>query len=161
MRWVAAAIVIGCVAGAALAEEASAPGAPEPIRVQLRPYEFDRLVPSHAVREEISGRVDLCCTVRADRTLNCAVAHQTPARVGFGRAALNMVRGGRLSPEDFAALEPSAETQVHIPVEYVVSGRPRAGVDAPDADHASALCGTIAPIEAAEIVISVTLLRDR
>lgn len=44
--------------------------------------------PSRAAREGIGGRAELDCTVRADLSLACGIASETPAGSGFGRAAL-------------------------------------------------------------------------
>ena len=37
----------------------------------------------------MGGRVELDCSVRSNLSLACSVASESPAGVGFGRAALN------------------------------------------------------------------------
>ncbi len=46
------------------------------------------LYPQRALREAIGGRVHMDCTIQADLTAVCAVANESPAGQGFGRAAL-------------------------------------------------------------------------
>lgn len=45
--------------------------------------------PSRALRDGVGGRVSLDCTVLASLALTCSVASETPAGLGFGRAALD------------------------------------------------------------------------
>lgn len=44
--------------------------------------------PSRALRDGVGGRVALDCTVLSNLALTCSVASETPAGLGFGRAAL-------------------------------------------------------------------------
>lgn len=45
--------------------------------------------PARALRDGVGGRVALDCTVLANLGLTCSVASETPAGLGFGRAALD------------------------------------------------------------------------
>lgn len=56
------------------------------------------LYPDRALREGNGGRVELACTVRADLTLACAVANETPGDGGFGRAAMSAAGAYRARP---------------------------------------------------------------
>lgn len=47
------------------------------------------LYPQRALREGLGGRVQLDCRVQGDLSVACAVASETPAGQGFGRAALS------------------------------------------------------------------------
>jgi len=47
------------------------------------------LYPDRAGRDGVGGRVELDCSVRSNLTLACSVASESPAGLGFGRAALN------------------------------------------------------------------------
>lgn len=44
--------------------------------------------PARALRDGVGGRVELDCTVLASLGLTCSVASETPAGLGFGRAAM-------------------------------------------------------------------------
>ena len=56
------------------------------------------LYPDRAARSGAGGRAELSCTVRADLTLACTVASETPASMGFGRAALSAATSYRVQP---------------------------------------------------------------
>lgn len=47
------------------------------------------LYPSRASQSGVGGRVELDCSVRSNQTLACSVANESPAGMGFGRAALS------------------------------------------------------------------------
>jgi protein TonB len=47
------------------------------------------LYPNRALRDGVGGRAVLDCTVASALTLNCSVASETPAGLGFGQAALS------------------------------------------------------------------------
>ncbi|WP_135212309.1 energy transducer TonB [Vitreimonas flagellata] len=46
--------------------------------------------PTRALSEGVEGHVHLLCTVRDDRTLDCAIHNETPLEYGFGAAALRL-----------------------------------------------------------------------
>lgn len=54
--------------------------------------------PSRAMRDGVGGRVELDCTVLAGLALTCSVASETPARMGFGQAALTAAGSYRAQP---------------------------------------------------------------
>lgn len=59
-----------------------------------------RAYPDRALDREIEGSASLTCTVNADGTVSaCAVASETPAGAGFGRAARGLSRYFRMSPQ--------------------------------------------------------------
>mgnify|MGYP002083491773 CR=1 FL=1 len=47
------------------------------------------LYPERASREGMGGRVELDCSVRANLSLACSVANESPTGLGFGRAAMS------------------------------------------------------------------------
>ncbi|WP_297803567.1 TonB family protein [uncultured Brevundimonas sp.] len=58
-----------------------------------------RAYPDAALERGISGSTTLNCSVRVDGTLSdCQVGNETPARQGFGRAAISLSRQFRMSP---------------------------------------------------------------
>lgn len=50
---------------------------------------ISELYPERAGRDGVGGRVELDCSVRTNMSLACSVASESPAGLGFGRAALN------------------------------------------------------------------------
>ena len=55
--------------------------------------------PEAALRDAISGRAEIQCTVaNAPEPRNCTVQAETPANHGFGQSALNIVERGRFDP---------------------------------------------------------------
>jgi outer membrane biosynthesis protein TonB len=59
---------------------------------------ISELYPSRAMRAGVGGRVELSCNVRANQTLSCSVANESPAGLGFGQAALSASSSYRASP---------------------------------------------------------------
>lgn len=58
-----------------------------------------RAYPNLALDRGVSGSASLNCSVRVDGTLaDCQVSNETPARMGFGRAALSLARQFKMSP---------------------------------------------------------------
>jgi TonB family protein len=56
------------------------------------------LYPARALREGVGGRVALDCSVSAGSAPSCSVASESPAGLGFGRAALSAANSYRASP---------------------------------------------------------------
>jgi protein TonB len=50
---------------------------------------ISELYPQRALREGLGGRVQLDCEVQANLNVSCAIASESPAGQGFGRAALS------------------------------------------------------------------------
>ncbi len=57
------------------------------------------LYPSRALRDGVGGRAVLDCTVASGLTLNCSVASETPAGLGFGQAAMSASNSYRANPQ--------------------------------------------------------------
>lgn len=58
-----------------------------------------RAYPDAALERGVSGSASLSCSVRVDGTLtDCRIGEETPARMGFGRAAMGLSRHFRMSP---------------------------------------------------------------
>jgi len=90
-----------CAATAALAQDIpSRPFTPE---FDQRPdnQDFRRHYPEMAQRHNRQGMSVLCCVVREDRRLNCAVAFEAPAQEGFGQASLTVSQEYRLSSASY------------------------------------------------------------
>ncbi len=56
------------------------------------------LYPDRALRDGLGGRVELSCSVLANLSVNCSVASESPAGLGFGRAALAASSSYRANP---------------------------------------------------------------
>jgi protein TonB len=50
------------------------------------------------LRDAIGGRVLLDCTVQANLAVACGIASESPAGIGFGRAALSAAAAYRAQP---------------------------------------------------------------
>lgn len=59
---------------------------------------ISELYPSRAQRDGVGGRVLLNCTVLNDLSVQCGVTSETPAGMGFGRAALSAASSYRARP---------------------------------------------------------------
>lgn len=94
-------IVALCAATAALAQDI--PSRPFAAEFDARPdnSDFRRLFPAHAERSNAQGMTVLCCVVREDRRLNCAVAFEAPRGEGFGAASLTIAEHYRLSQRSY------------------------------------------------------------
>ena len=57
------------------------------------------LYPNRALRDGVGGRAVLDCTVASGLSLNCSVASETPAGLGFGQAAMAASSSYRASPQ--------------------------------------------------------------
>lgn len=58
-----------------------------------------RAYPTSALEQGLAGSATLNCSVRVDGTLtDCGISDETPARKGFGRAALSLSRQFKMSP---------------------------------------------------------------
>lgn len=69
--------------------------------------------PARALEREISGSAVLSCTSRADGSVaNCRVVSETPAGMGFGRAAIRVVQRAQLSPVSVDAMTRDQEFRV-------------------------------------------------
>ena len=69
--------------------------------------------PVRALEREISGSAVLSCTSRADGSVeNCRVVSETPAGMGFGRAAIRVVQRAQLSPVSVDAMTRDQEFRV-------------------------------------------------
>jgi len=104
---------------------APAPGAPAAPAVITRPRwierpngaDFARYFPERALDRGVSGKVVLDCLVGADGSIRCTVASETPARYGFGEAALAISRYFRMAPQ-LEDGRPSEGGRVQVPLQF-------------------------------------------
>jgi periplasmic protein TonB len=104
--------------------ETTAPVAPtsEPGPVEIvdphwthRPSDLGRYYPARALMRGIEGQVTLTCLVRADGTLDCAIAAETPSGWGFGQAALRISRDYAMTPATRDGIAVEARYRMRVP----------------------------------------------
>lgn len=80
--------------------------------------------PSDALDRAVPARVELCCTPREDRSLDCRSGFAWPTEYPFDRAAVAISRSFRLTPESYAAFQatPGAWLQIAIPFRHISTG---------------------------------------
>ncbi len=118
MRYaVCAAVLVWCVGGAALAQEGAVPPAPAASeaapsfrpRLERNPGAPHRAyMPPVALDQMTTGSALMCCTPRADRTLECKVAFEAPQGLGFGNAALALMSQMQITEESYAEYQTGA-----------------------------------------------------
>jgi hypothetical protein len=98
---IVASVIAACIAGAAIAQETTAPAIQWDERPS--PSDFANAYPSRARDASVAGYSLLCCSVRANRRLDCEVAVAWPSDYGFDRAGEDVAEQFRMSRESFAA----------------------------------------------------------
>ena len=73
--------------------------------------------PSSAYNDRKEGYAELCCLVRENGTLACAVIGESPAGYGFGEAARRVVAEMRLTQQSAAAVRQRGEP-VSVPINF-------------------------------------------
>lgn len=105
MKPLAALLIGACIAaiGAAFAQQGGAPASITP-EYETRPTTDELMsnLPRRLLRQNRSGVAVLCCDVREDRRLDCAVNAEWPEASGFGHAARRVARYYRLTPQSQA-----------------------------------------------------------
>ncbi|WP_293826535.1 energy transducer TonB [uncultured Brevundimonas sp.] len=72
--------------------------------------------PARAIEREISGYAIVECTARSNGApANCRIIEESPAGMGFGRAAQRVVQRGQLSPRTVDGAAQDATFRVRIP----------------------------------------------
>lgn len=123
---VAASVVISCLVGAALAQDAPTDSRFMPAwdeRPSAR--DFANNYPDSAIREGVPGIVHLCCTPREDRRLDCRIGFEWPENRRFGQASLRVAEKFRLNPESYAAFQADPNAWMQVPIQWRVSPAPR------------------------------------
>jgi periplasmic protein TonB len=80
-----------------------------------RPSDLARYYPRRALDAGVEGQVVLDCLVGTNGRLSCAVASETPARWGFGAAALAMARDHQMEPAMRDGVPVEARYQMRVP----------------------------------------------
>ena len=107
MRALLLVCAVACVAGIAAAQSTTTPTpfALGPFSATVEPVQNGvHVYPKHAIDEDVGGVAFLCCTARADRSLDCRVANESPSRFGFGDAAMHFASAAHLTADSYAAL---------------------------------------------------------
>ncbi|MBC7769150.1 MAG: hypothetical protein H7124_10220 [Phycisphaerales bacterium] len=114
MRSFATVIVILCVAGAALARDESPLVFVPTWDVEPRPAEIVAHYPPRALAQNVSGIAVMCCTPRADRSIDCATSSEWPSGFEFGAASVRASLGYRLSEASYGDLHARADRPVRL-----------------------------------------------
>lgn len=127
MRGLAAAVVVaGCIAGAAFAQDEQAQPDDGRFRAEWEIRgDIARYYPDAALERSVPGAVELCCVPRTDRGVDCRVAFEWPAGLGFGQASLRAVEHFRMTPASYAAFQANPDNFMQIPVRYRLAGMRR------------------------------------
>lgn len=117
--------------------------------------------PRSARGNSVTAVVQMCCTPREDRRLNCQVAFEVPENRHFGEATLRIARRFRLTRESYAAYQSYPNAWLQLPVlwepilpaenreEFLVAVNQRTrGLCAPASDLEARLPGIASPEEA-------------
>ena len=112
-RIMAALVTAGCIAGAALAQEAPLVFRPT-WEAEPQQADYVSLYPREALAQNISGIAVLCCWARLDRSLNCQVNSEWPSGRGFGAASVRASERYRLTQASYNDLHARADTPVRI-----------------------------------------------
>src|SRR5690242_2503802 len=100
MRFLVIPLFLGLVVGGAWAQ-----GAADDDRFQAewvdRGPDYNRYFPIGAMEDRTSGTVQLCCTPKANRHLDCRIGREWPEGRGFGHAALRAAREMRMTQASY------------------------------------------------------------
>lgn len=118
---VTALIVIACIGGAALAQEA-VPFVPQ---YEERPTgaDFALHYPEDAGLRRISGFAVLCCSANADRRLECEARVEYPAGRRFGLASERISSKFRLTEASYAEYL-QAPQLIRVPLQFRMDATP-------------------------------------
>lgn len=139
---IVAAIVASCLAGVALAQERRPPPRVEDGRFRAEwertSQEFSRYYPQAALEREAPGMATLCCAPRANRMLDCRVAEEFPAGLGFGEATLRTASEFKMSANSYAAYQSDPGNWMQFTMRWVLPGR--SGEDIMSRPETAGLC---------------------
>lgn len=130
-RLAALAVIVACTGVAAAQTSGSDDGRFE-AQWEARPgaRDFERNYPRDAWSNNVSGNAQLCCDVRADRSLDCRVGFEWPQNQGFGAAAVRIADAFRMTPESYAAYQAEPDAWLQVPITFRMSPTSRQFQDA-------------------------------
>lgn len=96
--WAAGLLALAAFSATALAQSGDDP---PPLDYRQRPTleDVDENYPGEAYNQRLEGQALLCCLIRENGTLQCAVVAESPAGYGFGEAARRVSQGIRLTEQ--------------------------------------------------------------
>jgi hypothetical protein len=80
--------------------------------------DFARNYPPGALDREIAGFALLCCTPRADRTLDCRAGLSWPREYAFDTASLAVARSFRMTQASYDAFQATPGAWMQIPIRW-------------------------------------------
>lgn len=114
-----AVLVMVSIAGASLAQEPPAPTFVYRWERQPDAHDFARRYPNSA--HDVSGAAVMCCSMRADRTLDCTVPFEWPQGSGFAAATLSLSREFRLSEESYAEVQGTERARIRRMIRWIIA----------------------------------------
>ncbi len=120
-------IVVACIAGAALAQEAARDLVPaEPFEGEFEERatgrDFAARYPQEALRRNMDGLAVVCCRPGADRYLQCVAAFEWPQGQDFGDASVDIARKYKLTEASFNAFYASPHNWLRRTIVWRLSG---------------------------------------
>lgn len=82
--------------------------------------DFERHYPPNAAESGQGGVAILCCSARADGSLDCSSAYESPGDAGFGQAAVRIAQAFRMKPADASTWSASGE-QLRVPIWFLMN----------------------------------------
>ncbi|MBL8548952.1 MAG: hypothetical protein JNJ73_03130 [Hyphomonadaceae bacterium] len=92
--------------------------------------DFARHYPAGPLDESRGGSAVLCCTPRADRTLDCRVGAEAPNGDGFGAAAVAISRSFRLTRRSYEGFMADPSNWMQVPIHFRVEPGTTIDIDA-------------------------------
>lgn len=130
MRLAAVALIVLCIAGAALAQQTQPSEAPPSAAPFVAQWESQNRLsprpayPERALERGVAGLVHLCCSVQTDGSLACQPLVEWPDDYGFGAAAQSFAQAQRITPDSVAEMRARQIERLHVAMRYQVGTTP-------------------------------------